>query len=231
MEYFIWQNIDSREVKGLIVTALPPIHKPRMRTQVLTLDGRDGSIITPLGFEAYKKKVKIGLTKGYDIDEIIAWLNGSGQVVFSNESEKYFNAQIVESIDFEKLLRFKTAEITFEVQPFKFSTTERTKTFNITSTPSIQVVNAGNYTSKPTMKIYGSGTINFYLNGVQQFTLELNENDSVTLDSAEQEAYSDTGLRNRIMDGNFLILQKGTNTLSWDGTITKIEISKYSRWL
>lgn len=231
MEYFIWQNIDSREVKGLIVTALPPIHKPRMRTQVLTLDGRDGSIITPLGFEAYKKKVKIGLTKGYDIDEIIAWLNGSGQVVFSNENEKYFNAQIVESIDFEKLLRFKTAEITFEVQPFKYSTTERTKTFDITTTPRIQVVNAGNYTSKPTMKIYGSGTINFYLNGVQQFTLELNENDSVTLDSAEQEAYSDTGLRNRIMDGNFLILQKGTNTLSWDGTITKIEISKYSRWL
>lgn len=231
MEYFIWQNIDSREVKGLIVTALPPIHKPRMRTQVLTLDGRDGSIITPLGFEAYKKKVKIGLTKGYDINEIIAWLNGSGQVIFSNESEKYFNAQIVESIDFEKLLRFKTAEITFEVQPFKYSTTERTKTFDITTTQRIQVVNAGNYTSKPTMTIYGSGTINFYLNGVQQFTLELNENDSVTLDSAEQEAYSDTGLRNRIMDGNFLILQKGTNTLSWDGTITKIEISKYSRWL
>lgn len=231
MEYFIWNNIDSRDVKGLIVCGLPPITKPRMRTQVLTLDGRDGSIITNLGFEAYQKKVKIGLTKGYDIDTIIAWLNGVGQVTFSNESEKYFNAQIVQSIDFEKLLRFKTAEITFEVQPFKYSTIERQKTYNTAGLQQIQVINSGNYTSKPTMTIFGSGTINFYLNGIQQFTLELNENDKITLDSAEQEAYSDTGLRNRIMNGNFLVLKQGTNTLSWSGNISKIEISKYSRWL
>lgn len=231
MEYFIWNNIDSRNVKGLIVCGLPPITKPRMRTQVLTLDGRDGSIITNLGFEAYQKKVKIGLTKGYDIDTIIAWLNGVGQVTFSNESEKYFNAQIVQSIDFEKLLRFKTAEITFEVQPFKYSTVERQKTYNTAGLQQIQVINTGNYTSKPIITIFGSGTINFYLNGIQQFTLDLNENDKITLDSAEQEAYSDTGLRNRIMNGNFLVLKQGTNTLSWSGNISKIEISKYSRWL
>lgn len=231
MEYFIWNNTDSRDVKGLIVCGLPPISKPRMRTQVLTLDGRDGSIITNLGFEAYKKKVKIGLTKGYDIDNLIAWLNGSGQVTFSNESEKYYNAQIIESIDFEKLLRFKTAEITFEVQPFKYSTTERTKTYNTAGLQQITVVNAGNYISKPIMTIHGSGTINFYLNGIQQFTLELTENDTITLDSTEQEAYNDIGLRNRNMDGNFVYLAKGTNTLSWTGTITQIEISKYSRWL
>ena len=167
MEYFIWKNIDSRDVKGLIVTALPPIHKPRMRTQVLTLDGRDGSIITNLGFEAYQKKVKIGLTKGYDIDTLIAWLNGSSQLILSNENEKYFNAQIVESIDFEKLLRFKTAEITFEVQPFKYSSVERQKTYDTAGLQQIQVINSGNYTSKPVMTIYGYGTINFYLNLLQ----------------------------------------------------------------
>ena len=231
MEYFIWNNTDSRNVKGLIVCGLPPITKPKMRTQVLALDGRDGSIITNLGFSAYQKKVKIGLTKGYDIDNIIAWFNGAGQIVFSNEPDKYYNAQIIENIDFDKLLRFKTAEITFEVQPFKYSTIERQKTFNTAGLQQIKVVNTGNYNSKPTMTIYGSGTINFYLNGAQQFTLALNENDTITLDSTEQEAFNETGLRNRIMNGNFIVLKQGTNTLSWDGTITKIEISKYSRWL
>ena len=231
MEYFYWKNIDSRNVKGLIVCGLPPITKPKMRTQVLTLDGRDGSIITNLGFEAYQKKVKIGLTKGYEIDNIIAWLNGSSQITFSNEPEKYYNAQIIESIDFEKLLRFKTAEITFEVQPFKYSTIERKKTFDVSNKTQISIINTGNYASKPIMTIYGSGTINFYLNGVQQFTLELNTNDTITLDSTEQEAYNETGLRNRIMNGNFIVLKQGTNILSWDGAITTIEISKYSRWL
>lgn len=231
MAYFIWKNINSNDIKGLIVTALPPITKPRMRTQVLTLDGRDGSIITPLGFEAYKKKIKIGLTKGYDIDNLIAWLTGASTLILSTEPDKYYNAQIIESIDFEKLLKYKTAEITLEVQPFKFSTTERQKTFNTTGLQQIKVVNSGNYTAKPTMTIHGSGTINFYVNGEQQFTLELQENDSVTLDSANQEAYDVNGLRNRIMDGNFIVLETGTNTLTWTGTITEIEIEKFSRWL
>ena len=82
------------------------------------------------------------------------------------------------------------------------------------------------------MTIYGTGTINFYLNGIQTFTLELQAGaDSVTLDSAEQEAFDANGLRNRIMDGNFIILNTGVNTLTWTGTITKIQINLYSRWL
>lgn len=232
MAYFIWHNIDSRDVKGLIVTELPPITKPKMRTQVLTLDGRDGSIITPLGFEAYKKKIKIGLTKGYDINNLIEWFTGAGQIIFSNEEDKYYNAQITENIDFEKLLRFKTATITFEVQPFKYSTTERSKIFDTAGLQSIKITNAGNYTAKPTVTINGTGTINFSVNGTQQFTLELqSQNDSVTLDSAEQEAYDANGLRNRIMNGNFIILEKGSNTLSWTGSISSIEIKLFSRWI
>lgn len=231
MGYFIFKNIDSRDVKGLITSELPPICKPKMRTQVLTLDGRDGSIITPLGFEAYKKTVKIGLTLGYNIDNIIAWLNGAGQVIFSNEPDKYYNAQIIEAIDYERLLRFKTANIVFDVQPFKYSTTERTRTFDVDGSQFIKIANAGNYTAKPLIKINGSGTINLSVNGVQACTLELQTNDNITLDSAEQEAYDDNGFRNRSMNGNFPVLTVGTNTLSWTGTITEIQISQYSRWL
>lgn len=231
MGYFIFKNIDSRDVKGLITSQLPPITKPKMRTQVLTLDGRDGSIITPLGYEAYKKTVKIGLTNGYDIDNLISWLNGAGQVVFSTEPDKYYNAQIIDAVDYERLLRFKTANIVFDVQPFKYSTTERTRTFDVAGSQFVKIANAGNYTAKPLMKIKGSGTINFFVNNVQAFTLELQTNDNITLDSAEQEAYDDNGLRNRAMNGNFPVLSIGTNTLSWTGTITEIQISQYSRWL
>lgn len=231
MGYFIFKNIDSRDVKGFITSVLPPITKPKMRTQVLTLDGRDGSIITTLGYEAYKKTVKIGLTSGYDINNIIAWLNGAGQVIFSSEPDKYYNAQIIEAVDYERLLRFKTANIVFDVQPFKYSTTERTRTLDVSGAQFIKIANAGNYTSKPLIKIKGSGTINLSVNGVQICTLELQTNDNITLDSAEQEAYDDNGLRNRAMNGNFPVLAIGTNTLSWTGTITEIQISLYSRWL
>lgn len=232
MEYFIYKSIDSREVKGLIVSSLPPITKPKMRTEIVTIDGRDGSIITDLGYEAYDKTVEIGLARGYNIDNIIAWLNGVGLIVFSNEPDKYYQAKIIDQIDYEKLLRFKTAKVTFNVQPFKYSTTDRVKTFdNLYSQDRITVINAGNYTSKPRMTFYGSGMVNVSLNGKEQFTLDMTDDGKITVDCAEQEAYSGLELKNRKMNGKFPLLRLGENVISWAGNLTKIEMFKFSRWI
>lgn len=229
MIYFQFNGIDSRNVKGLIVSELPPLTKPAQRIQTLNIDGRDGSIINPLGFASYTKKIKIGLTTSSDINNIIKWLNGSGKLVLSYEPDKYYNATIYEQIDFNKLLRFRTAEITFTVQPFKYSLTDETKT--ITSGTSAKIANAGNYTAKPTITVAGSGTVVLTLNGNYLCRLDLNENDQITLDSANQEAFDSNGLRNRDMSGNFAVLQQGINTLEWSGNVSFIQIKKYSRWL
>ena len=231
MEYFIFNSIDSRTVKGVVVTELPPITKPKMRVQTTTIDGRDGAIVTPLGYEAYTKTLKIGLTRGYDVDNILAWLNGSGMLQMSNEPERYYKAQVIEQIDYEKLLRFKTASIKFLVQPFKYSSVERMKTFNTTGLTSIEIRNAGNYTAKPLITIYGSGKINVALNGLQIFTLDMTSDTAITLDCDEQEAYNGNLLKNRQMDGDFPVFAKGKNVISWSGSVDKIEITHFSRWL
>ena len=229
MIYFQFNGIDSRNVKGLIVSELPPLTKPAQRVKILNIDGRDGSIIDPLGFESYTKKIKIGLTTSSDINNIMKWLNGSGKLVLSYEPDKYYNATIYEQIDFEKLLRFRTAEITFAVQPFKYSLIEETKT--ITSGTSAKIANAGNYTAKPIITVAGSGTVVLTLNSNYLCRLDLGENDQITLDSANQEAYNSDGLRNRDMSGKFAVLQQGINTLEWSGNVSLIQIKKYSRWL
>ena len=231
MEYFVYKNIDSRTVKGLIVTELPPITKPKMRVQTTTIDGKDGSIVTELGYEAYTKTVKIALTRGYDVDNILAWLNGSGQITFSNEVDRYYNAQVIDQIDYEKLLRFKTAEVRFLVQPFKYSVTERMRTFATTGLSAIEIRNAGNYTAKPLVTFYGTGLINVSLNDKQVFKLDLSNDASITLDCNEQEAYNANGLRNRKMDGDFFVFAVGRNVISWSGAVDKIEITNFSRWL
>ena len=120
MNYLIWKNINSKDIKGLLISELPPITKPRMRVQETAIDGVDGSIIEELGFESYDKTITIGLTKGFDIDEVIEYFTGEGQVIFSNEPNKYYKARIIEQIDYERLLRFRTATVTFRVQPFKY---------------------------------------------------------------------------------------------------------------
>ena len=126
MNYIIWKDKDSRNITGLLISELPPISKPKMRVQETVIDGVDGSLIEELGYESYDKTLQIGLTKGFDIDEVIKYFSGEGNIVFSNEPDKFYKARIIEQIDYERLLRFRTASIKFRVQPFKYEYQEET---------------------------------------------------------------------------------------------------------
>lgn len=116
----------STSVKGLIIQSLPPISKPKMRTSIETIDGRDGDIVTKLGYSAYDKEVSIGLHGDFDIDDAIAFFDSEGEVVFGNERDKYYRYQILDQIDFERLVRFRTANVKMHVQPYKYDAVDRT---------------------------------------------------------------------------------------------------------
>ena len=116
----------SSNVKGLIIQSLPPITKPKMRTSIEDIDGRDGDIVTRLGYAAYDKELSIGLHGDFDIDDAIAFFDSEGEVVFGNEPDKYYRYQILDQIDFGRLLRFRTAKFKMHVQPFKYDAVDRT---------------------------------------------------------------------------------------------------------
>ena len=231
MNYFVFKNIDSRDIKGLIVSELPPITKPKMRVRIDTIDGKDGSETVNLGFEAYTKTLKIGLTRDYDIDNIIAWLHGEGNIQFSNEPDRYYRVKVLDQIDFERLLRFRTAEVKFYTQPFKYSNTERTKTLSVAGVKTTEIRNAGNYFSKPIIKVTGTGNVIISVNGYEKCRLDLSDGDSITLDAEKEEAYTGATLKNRKMSGVFPTLEVGKNTITWSGDISTIEITNYSRWI
>ena len=125
MNYLVINGIKSDSVEGLMIQSLPPISKPLMRTSVEEIGGRDGDIVTTLGYAAYDKEVTIGLHGNFNVDDAISYFSKSGQVVFSNEPDKYYNFEIIQQIDFEKLLRFRTAKVKFHVQPFKYSDVDK----------------------------------------------------------------------------------------------------------
>lgn len=116
----------STNVKGLIIQSLPPISKPKMRTSIETIDGRDGDVVTKLGYSAYDKEVGIGLHGDFDIDDAISFFDSEGEVVFGNEPDKYYRYHILDQIDFERLVRFRTAKVKMHVQPFKHDAVDRT---------------------------------------------------------------------------------------------------------
>lgn len=231
MNYIIWNNKDSRDIKGLLISELPPITKPNMRVKETVIDGVDGSIIEELGYESYDKTVAIGLKIGADLDKVLEFFTGNGEVVFSNEPERYYIARIIKNIDYTRLLRFRVATVTFRVQPFKYNRVEVARQAT-TDRASMIVENIGNYFSKPLIAITGSGTVVLSVNGnkICTYTFPSGEN-MVLLDSEKQDAYLNNTLKNRNMVGEFPVFAKGNNTVSWSGTVTSVQITKYSRWL
>ena len=102
MDYIVLNGKKSTLIKGLLIQSLPPITKPLVRTKVDEIDGRDGDIVTKLGYAAYDKNLSIGLFGDYDVDEVIRYFDSEGIVIFSNEPDKFYKYQIIEQIDFEK---------------------------------------------------------------------------------------------------------------------------------
>ena len=235
--YIVINGTSSKSINGLLIQSLPPISKPLMRTSIDTVDGRDGDIVTPLGFSAYDKVIKIGLYGDYNVDDVIAFFNSSGTVIFSNESDKYYNFAIYDQIDYEKLIRFKTATVTFHVQPFKYSADEAEITYTYTTPQnvSINVRNNGNIYSKPTLTVTGSGDISVALGNTQILQLDLDSNgESIIINVEEMNAYDPNGnYLNRLVTGDYnnLILGVGVNTLNLTGSVSAVSIDNYSRWI
>jgi phage-related protein len=151
-------------------------------------------------------------------------------------SDKYYNYAIYNQIDFARLIRFKTAEVTFHVQPFKFSDVENARTFNISGSSEIQVRNNGNYFSRPTISISGFGIVDMYINGTQLLTLDLgNTRRTIIIDSTELNAYNEdkTLLLNRLVSGDYdnIRLKVGNNSITFTGSVFQVVIENYSRWI
>lgn len=230
--YVIINNTNSLTKTGLAIKELPPISKPAMRTLTEDINGRDGDQITKLGYAAYDKTFEIGLFGAFDINEIISFFNQEGKITFSNEPDKFYNFQTLNQIDYNSLIKFKTASVTIHCQPFKYELGETAQTL---TTGDNTVRNKGNIYSKPIITIEGSDEISVSLNGSQSFSIDLSETDKIEIDIEKLEAYDpDTGeLLNRLVTGDYddFKLLAGNNTINLSGTITEASIKNISRWL
>lgn len=239
--YIILNGQSSQDISGLLIQELPPITKPTMRTQIEEIDGRDGDIVTQLGFAAYDKQLTIGLYGEYDIDEIIAYFNSQGTVTFSNEEDKYYNYEIYEQIDFERLVRYKTATVTMHCQPFKYSTDEGAKTVTFSDSDNLF---SGTYSimrysnglpvatsTALTIDSSNSTSVTFTVSGsayamILSNTLELEPNTVYTISFNRTDSVIDDNNRNYLYDvdsgGNYSLNSAFSPFLNATGNISRI---------
>lgn len=223
----------SYGVYGLIVTSLPPITKPKMRYSSEEINGRDGDIITTLGYQAYDKTLSIGLHGDFDIDKVVEFFATSGTVTFSNEPDKAYRFQQLENIDFERLVRYRTADVRLHVQPYKTGRLQRPKVFTSADAQAV-VTNAGNVVAAPKFTVKANGNIGLYLDGLQVLQVSNFGDYTLVVDVANLEAATPEGvLMNRHITGDYqrLALSPGKHSLKWSGGVKSLTVEDYSRWI
>lgn len=245
MNYCILNGKKSTMVKGLLIQSLPPITKPLMRTRIEEVDGRDGDIITKLGYSAYNREMSIGLFGDYDLSEVAQYFDSEGEVIFSNELDKKYRYKILDEINFERLGIFKQAIVTFHVQPFKYSSSDDRTNILYANYYEKQIINYGNVIARPRWLIPASSSVNTTVSfsrvgsGLGTLNVNVNKNKDIIIDVETKQAYEVASgtLVNRNISGDtdVLALEAGINKMNVD--IHSVAISSnfilydLSRWI
>lgn len=116
------------------------------------------------------------------------------------------------------------AKIVFNCKPFRYSNAGQTKR---TLTSSGTLINPEGFSSQPYMKITGSGNITLYIGDKSYYITSVSS--YIELDCELMSAYKGSTLCNsQIGFTEFPELAPGNNTISWSGSVSKIEI--IPRW-
>ena len=211
---------------GIVVNSIQTYVKPQKKAEVIQVEGRDGAEVVEYGYAPYILKAKVTLLNLTLIDNVIAWLNGSGVLIIDEDNQKYRNVRVLSAIDYDYFSHLKQATIEFYVaDPFRYLITEA----NVTLLVAGNVTNSGTYTSLPLIKLTGTGLVTVTING-RSFTYNF-DTPYVYIDSQIQDAYYNGILKNRNFGGDFPKLDVGVNAISWTGTVTEMVITKRTRYL
>lgn len=157
--WFRWKGQHSYIDYGLWISKLPPIVRAAERTKQVQIPGRTGSVTLTEGddvFEPVVKKCVITAKNSMDLQPILNWLRGSGELTFSNESGMVYFARIASEVSFARISPdLCQATIVFDCQPLKGRTTAAYDTFTVSD--DITVENPGDVASRPIYHITGTG--------------------------------------------------------------------------
>ena len=158
--------------------------------------------------------------------DIKAWLlsaNGYCILEDSYNPDEYCYAQFLGPIDLDtRLLQAAELTLQFDCRPERFLKSGNEVT-EVTSSTTIE--NPTLFTSKPLLKVYGTG--NFLMNDI---SVTINESeDYLYIDSDIESIYkNDILFNNNVTIGDFPVLKPGENIITLNEDITKIDI--IPRW-
>ncbi len=220
MPYFIFKNKNSRDY-NIHINLMPPIQTVDEEISYIEVPGRNGFLsISTNRKPTLEKEFVITIYPDTYMIDIKRWLKGSGKLIISNDPDIFYKATIQTIRNLWGVNREDGVSLNFICQPEAYLHTGENL---MTITEKDTKINNPEDVSYPLIKIYGSGPVDLLLNDkIHKFNID----EYVTVDSQLMESYKDNSLV--VFTGDFPTLIPGENNISWDGTVTKIEV--IPRW-
>ena len=215
---FNFRGKNSFSDYGIYISKRPSIPSPERRITNVVIPGKSSSFrFDENTYEDITIRVECSIKDSIlpdKIDEIKKWLlsYGESDLIFSNQNNKKYIAQVVNVIDFTQVLKYKVESNIIEM------------------TGQESITNPGSIYSEPIIRIFGSGDISFTINSE---IIKLKKViDHIILDTVQQNCYNEAldNLNNK-MSGEFPILEVGENNIFWTGVVSKVEVIPNWRWL
>jgi len=231
LHYFIWNDTDSRN-KHIQQANRMPIVRPEERVQHVTIPGRTGELTVTEGeqiYQSYIQTAEIAVDGIANVHAAQNWLKGEGYVTFDTEPDYEQKARIIGAVTLEKHSRNMdrySGQVQFYCEPVKKLRTEQAITV---TTSGASVNNPGDMTAFPRIEITGSGLITVKAGGK---TLTIPQCVSGwIIDSENEWILQGNTPQENACSGEFPILQKGANTVTFTGSVTKLLITPNFRYL
>lgn len=225
--YIIFNDFNTS--KYALIEELPIVDKPEEDVEFIEIEGRHGYLTFRKGrYKPIEYTVDLVFKGKENRDIIKSKFQGSGNLILSNESDRYYKAFVIGAIVFERQIRdIYICSITFRLQPFAYEVNQaRITTFSKPYT----LTNHTNTTAQPIIEVYGTGSGVLSINNTDIQIREIGE--CVILNFELKEAYGQDGSsKNTQVLTDYEELIVGKNVISWSGGITDIIIYPNWRWL
>lgn len=228
--WFKWNDTRSDD-KHIVLNEAPKIVRPEERIDHVTIPGRSGDMTLTEGediYQSYIQALSIAVNGAANVRGVEAWLVGPGTLTLSSQPDLVQNARVIGAVELRKHSRnldWWEGDVQFYCEPVKHAVNEQTITV---ATSGAEIANPGDMIAFPRIEITGSGAVTLTIGGR---TLVIPECVSGWVVDSENEWILQGNVpQGNVCSGNFPVLEKGTNYVTYTGAVTSLLITPNYRY-
>lgn len=235
MSYFIFKGINSKE--HVTLERIPLTTRPERVTQVIEIPGGEPIIYETGTYKTVPVTLQLGIkdTSVSHMDFLNEWLSGTGEIIFSNDPDRYQIAVCNGNLTGNRIARsLGKMPVSFTFMPFKYSIQNEWQTINLISGDGgdkhAWIPYEGTQESLPSVKIYCNGKMHLQW-GQTGIDIE-NVSDHVIIDVPTRRVYDKNGniILNQTVGNIKDITLVNNRYILVNSNVSKVEILPNTRW-